>query len=490
MEENVEGRIMTQQEKKEKLVRVHFRDVLLLAQREIPDRARAYAAAKAALRRACALLDAGEEEQAVVALLPALAAEEVERERAELLRIRKTAFLQTHFRETLLRAQAALAEHEQAYLASKAALRRACAMLDAGADEEAVASRLAALLSEEIEKEKAESLRVSKEQFLRAHLLESQLLAHRELSDRKRAYEAAKAAPRAACGYIVKGGDTTEAAARLPALLQTEIVRARGDMRPTAPAQTVSASGARPGEKPIPKPQPQPRPVQLDVQRVEKKYAMPLMDAYRLLGRMSLLLHRDENAQNGAYLVRSLYFDTVYDGDYYEKMDGLCDRRKIRLRVYDPDAASAKLELKEKFGNLQRKRSITVTREEARRMMACDYAWLYERPEPVAAQLHLLLNENAYVPKCVVEYDRTAFFVPENDIRITFDERVRASAGELDVFSPTLRCLPVMAADEVILEVKYNGFLLSYVKELAGNGIQMPVSASKYTLSRGVSGLY
>ena len=49
--------------------------------------------------------------------------------------------------------------------------------------------------------------------------------------------------------------------------------------------------------------------------------------------------------------------------------DGIGERRKIRLRIYDPGDKNAKLELKEKTGDFQRKRSLTVSREEAEQMM-------------------------------------------------------------------------------------------------------------------------
>lgn len=45
-----------------------------------------------------------------------------------------------------------------------------------------------------------------------------------------------------------------------------------------------------------------------------------------------------EDKHNGAggYRIRSLYFDTLDDNDYRDKLDGMELRRKIRLRNYDP----------------------------------------------------------------------------------------------------------------------------------------------------------
>ena len=72
------------------------------------------------------------------------------------------------------------------------------------------------------------------------------------------------------------------------------------------------------------------------------------------------------------YPIRSLYFDTLHDRDYAEKLMGTDPRRKVRLRVYDPSGDFALLELKQKQGDNQRKRSLPVTREEARRRRVAD----------------------------------------------------------------------------------------------------------------------
>ena len=41
---------------------------------------------------------------------------------------------------------------------------------------------------------------------------------------------------------------------------------------------------------------------------------------------------RDSTGRDG-YTIRSLYFDTLHDADYFEKLDGVQLRRKLRLRL-------------------------------------------------------------------------------------------------------------------------------------------------------------
>ena len=110
-----------------------------------------------------------------------------------------------------------------------------------------------------------------------------------------------------------------------------------------------------------------------EVMRQEKKYLVNLEDLYRTAGRLSQVMLRDEHGGAQGYRIRSLYFDTPDDADFYEKIEGIELRRKIRLRIYDPDGDFAMLEIKQKQGAYQRKRTLRVDREDARRLAAGQY---------------------------------------------------------------------------------------------------------------------
>lgn len=222
----------------------------------------------------------------------------------------------------------------------------------------------------------------------------------------------------------------------------------------------------------------------LDVLREEKKYKISLMTALHLQNRVENVMHGDSFNGNNAYLVRSLYFDSIFDKDYFEKQVGTNYHKKIRLRIYNPKSSSAKLELKEKSGTMQRKRSLKVSRSDALDLINGNYEVLKNYEEGLAEELHMIMTTGLYVPRCIVEYDRVAFGIPENNIRITFDSRVRSNEGNFDLFSEKLLTYPVINEDDVILEVKYNNFLLSYVKDLIKNLDKTEVSASKYCMAR------
>ncbi len=94
------------------------------------------------------------------------------------------------------------------------------------------------------------------------------------------------------------------------------------------------------------------------------------------------------------------------------------------------------------------------------------------------------MNRKVYRPKAVVEYKRKAFIAKENRIRITLDSNIIATESCFDIFSEKLLQYPVLDPFHVVLEVKYNGFLLSYIKEIVSQANRSEFSVSKYCLSR------
>lgn len=227
----------------------------------------------------------------------------------------------------------------------------------------------------------------------------------------------------------------------------------------------------------------------LDVSRKELKYIVSPREIALLKRRLAPLMQSDpHNAGGGAgYRVRSLYFDTPFDTDYEEKRDGYLERRKIRLRIYDPRDTSAKLELKEKKGDFQRKRSLLLSRTEAECMIRGAYGFLREREEELALGLYLLMTQKCYRPKCVVEYDRFAYCLKQNETRVTFDTGLRSGEGRYDIFDEDLMLYPVGGIMDHTMEVKFNGFLLTYLKNELNWCQGMPASHSKYCMARMVT---
>lgn len=220
----------------------------------------------------------------------------------------------------------------------------------------------------------------------------------------------------------------------------------------------------------------------LEVNRREFKYLVSPVQTAQIARRLERVMLPDPNNGADGYTVRSLYFDTLSDRDYTDKLNGYYQRRKIRLRSYGTDS-TLKLELKEKQGDYQRKRSLLLTRPEAEQMQHGQYGFLLARPEPLAQQLYTRLVTECYRPRCLVVYRRTAYYLRENDTRVTFDSRVASSMTALDVFAYAPLC-PAFCSGQQTMEVKYRGFLLSSVKAALGTDLGMNESLGKYNACR------
>lgn len=220
------------------------------------------------------------------------------------------------------------------------------------------------------------------------------------------------------------------------------------------------------------------------VYRREQKYALATTESLRLCAYLEKVLREDPHNGSGGYPVRSLYFDTLGNLDFHEKEDGCDQRKKLRLRIYDCDADFALLEMKQKEGERQRKRSLRISRNQAMQLADGNYSCLLEIEDPFAQECFAVLHMYAYRPKVVVEYDRKAFVLQENNIRITFDHRIRATESSFCLFDKKLNLYPVLDASISVLEVKYNGFLLSYVQDAIKQANKSAVAVSKYALGR------
>lgn len=220
------------------------------------------------------------------------------------------------------------------------------------------------------------------------------------------------------------------------------------------------------------------------VLREEKKYLITYQNYISSNHYFSQTLHPDIHNKEDGYIIRSLYFDTLFDDDFYHKIDGLEIRRKIRLRIYSPDDDFAYLEMKQKQGNYQQKRSLKISKENAIRLINKEYQVLLETNDPFGIEMYTIMSEQHYIPKTINQYRRKAYVVNENSTRITFDSDIRATETSFDLFSKNLLLNPVFDQNYVVLEVKYNGFLLSYVKDIINSIDRIQTPVSKYCLGR------
>lgn len=221
-----------------------------------------------------------------------------------------------------------------------------------------------------------------------------------------------------------------------------------------------------------------------EVYRKEKKFLINKQEHKKNIAWLEKIMVQDKHNGIDGYNIRSLYFDTINDTDYEGKEMGLQVRRKIRLRCYDPKQDFAMLEIKQKDGDYQLKRSLRLSKEDSLELIKGNYEVLLKYKEPFATECYAIMQMHCYRPKAIVEYKRKAFIAKENEIRVTFDYDIKTNEINYNIFDEKLVLNKAFSETNTVLEIKYNGFLLSYIKELIARIDRGETSVSKYCISR------
>lgn len=218
--------------------------------------------------------------------------------------------------------------------------------------------------------------------------------------------------------------------------------------------------------------------------RHEHKYVMPDIDLIATQHRLCAIMDEDSHAVNGTYSIRSLYFDDHKDRFLNENIDGVDDRTKWRIRIYDRRSDFISLERKIRKSDLISKQSCEIDIDTFRSIM--------NRQISVVNGNASLLNEfigemkmKALHPAIIIEYERTPLVCKAGNTRVTFDRCIRSSS-ELDGFLSErhLASRPVLMSGQSLLEVKYDEFLPDHVAHTIGNGCMRRETFSKYYLAR------
>lgn len=222
----------------------------------------------------------------------------------------------------------------------------------------------------------------------------------------------------------------------------------------------------------------------LEVLRKEIKYIIPIERFLMLKKKLDLMMEKDSYGDDGKYMVRTQYFDSVKDQDLFDNLEGVMEKRKIRIRIYSPDSEIAKLEYKCKSGIEGRKMSLAISKSDAIEMEEGRFESLLSRQEELAYFLYVKTVQNAYRPKTIVEYDRMAYSYPVSDLRITFDTSVRGTVNPYGLFNQDISSIPLLTEDLGVLEVKYNQFVPSPFKRVIEEIDNSSEAISKYSISR------
>jgi len=226
---------------------------------------------------------------------------------------------------------------------------------------------------------------------------------------------------------------------------------------------------------------------QANIYRHEVKYYINKIQAAELRLFLKDNMYSDPHSdETGSYWIRSQYFDTIGNKDYYEKIIGHNVRKKIRLRIYNINTAVVRLEIKNKFNSYTLKESVNISNEDARKLIHGDYSSLLRYKENAANKVYVYMLRNIYRPTVITDYEREAYFYPFQNIRVTLDKNLRAAFGSYDLFEKHIGMIPVFNSDVYILEVKYDYMIPIFLQRVLSNFIAEKSQISKYCLGRNV----
>ena len=219
--------------------------------------------------------------------------------------------------------------------------------------------------------------------------------------------------------------------------------------------------------------------------RKEVKYVVPLEKAVIIKSRLDNLLPRDDFCSDGAYSVRSLYFESINNVDFSEKFAGIDIRKKIRARIYNGDPSICKLELKQKNGDWQQKYSFIISEKDVMALSLGNYNVLksYFDSVETSQKIYSIMVQGRYKPVVQIEYDRFAYRYPMYDTRITLDMNIQSSETSMDIFASKIHYIPVMS-ENVVLEIKYSGKLMGFISDMLSQFDLTQSSYSKYCFGR------
>lgn len=232
--------------------------------------------------------------------------------------------------------------------------------------------------------------------------------------------------------------------------------------------------------------------------RIELKYLIPYADYLAIAEAIAPRMRTDRfGGRTGRYKITTLYFDSPDHRIYFETVNRLPIRQKLRLRIYAPEDHAAVrtfegleqhafFELKQKAGPRVNKRRTLIRLKDAYRFIdnpQTALAPLQPSNEQVMREIARFRGLYHLSPRVIVEYRRQAFEgIDDPDLRITFDYELACRHGDLRLESGAA-AVPFVDPLLVILEVKVSGSVPLWLARLLSDYRCERRSVSKYCTS-------
>lgn len=204
------------------------------------------------------------------------------------------------------------------------------------------------------------------------------------------------------------------------------------------------------------------QPPRLQFRRFEFKYHLPIFTVDKIIDDLLEYMDWDpfvSNRIDKSYQVNSLYFDSFSFGCYNEKLAGVKERKKLRLRTYatalEP-TTKVFLEIKRKDDMVVFKDRLIIDYQDCHNLSDLKRYQFSKQEKKVLEEFLWTKSYNCMTPKLMVVYKRKALVGRfDKRFRITFDSQIQAYPANQLSFSgnqPAAEIFP----KRVIMELKYN----------------------------------
>ena len=193
----------------------------------------------------------------------------------------------------------------------------------------------------------------------------------------------------------------------------------------------------------------------------------------------------------GFYNIRSLYFDDYKNSCYMDNENGVDDREKYRIRIYNHTTQRITLELKQKIRGKTRKLSCPISIEQCRLLMHGEIPLDIAPNQQVLYKLTYLMAVRLMKPVIIVDYDRVPYVYRLRDanVRVTFDRNIKAINDVQAFLENTHEGRGIMPAGSALMEVKFDNFLPDEIYSLLQLEGLTASTFSKYYLCRKFSAI-
>ncbi len=217
--------------------------------------------------------------------------------------------------------------------------------------------------------------------------------------------------------------------------------------------------------------------------RHELKHEISYADLLAVRQRMRAIAKIDPHAVDGKYMIRSLYFDNMWDKALKEKIDGVNRREKFRIRYYNLDTSMIHLEKKSKVNGLGTKYSALLSADETQKIIDGNIDWMADCDRSLVQELYCKMKSQGLKPKTIVDYIREPYIYEPGNVRVTLDYDIRTGMSCTDFLNPNCVMVPAGNAP-IIMEVKWDEFLPSIIKDAVQLTGRKSAAFSKYAQSR------